>query len=248
MRLRCTRRECFHSRPKRSSWLPTLRSYGELTGLLHEELLSGGLDKALVERDGPFPELWYPWVQLAVDELSGDSSFERQGISEEAWLDLQRLLFDDVFYLSASAAYKSFDDFRAARAEPAGCYREWIDRVLRDPIGAFYGHYPVLARQTTTLLQQWRESTTEFLGRLEENRERLASALGVDGDLVSVGGGVGDRHRDGRSVLLLEFANGKRAVYKPRSLAPELAYRSVVAWLRDKGARAFATRRRVCRA
>ncbi|MEV4599876.1 type 2 lanthipeptide synthetase LanM family protein [Amycolatopsis sp. NPDC049253] len=86
--------------------------------------------------------------------------------------------------------------------------------------------YPVLARLLGQACLDSADAHRELLDRLDADR----AALGV-GDLVAVHGGFGDAHRRGRSVKVLEFADGTRLVYKPRSLALHAHFGEVVAWL-----------------
>jgi type 2 lantibiotic biosynthesis protein LanM len=47
--------------------------------------------------------------------------------------------------------------------------------------------------------------------------------------------GAGDSHRRGRTVALLEFANGCKLVYKPRSLQIEVHFQCLLEWLNGRG-------------
>ncbi|PYS92812.1 MAG: type 2 lantipeptide synthetase LanM, partial [Acidobacteria bacterium] len=57
------------------------------------------------------------------------------------------------------------------------------------------------------------------------------------GVLVRVQGDAGDAHRDGRAVLIAEFASGFQVAYKPRSLAVDAHFQELLAWLNRRGAR-----------
>ncbi|MER5963682.1 type 2 lanthipeptide synthetase LanM family protein [Streptomyces sp. NPDC002057] len=50
------------------------------------------------------------------------------------------------------------------------------------------------------------------------------------GLLVGIEPGAGDGHRNGRSVMLLRFADGTRLVYKPRPLAAHRHFNALVTW------------------
>ena len=53
--------------------------------------------------------------------------------------------------------------------------------------------------------------------------------------LTQVQGGAGDTHRGGRSVLIARFSSGFRVVYKPRSLAVDVHFQELLAWLNARG-------------
>ena len=98
--------------------------------------------------------------------------------------------------------------------------------------------YPVLARQVVEQAESWLESSLEFLRRLVSDWGVLRDKFfdGADpGLLEEVQGGAGDSHRGGRSVILLRFSSGKRIVYKPRSMAIDIHFQEMLAWLNDRG-------------
>jgi type 2 lantibiotic biosynthesis protein LanM len=98
--------------------------------------------------------------------------------------------------------------------------------------------YPVLARQATLCIDNWVAYSLEFLQHLcaDWQHIRVAFALGHDpGSLRAVDGNLGDRHRGGRSVLRARFTSGWEVVYKPRSLAVDVHFQQLLAWLNDRG-------------
>ncbi|WBB76087.1 type 2 lanthipeptide synthetase LanM family protein [Micromonospora sp. WMMD1128] len=114
-------------------------------------------------------------------------------------------------------------------------------RRLRDPKYALdvLMEYPVLARDATVLVDNWVDARVEFARRLVADQAALADRLGDPAGLGAVTGvsfGAGDSHRGGRSVGFVRFANGARAVYKPRGLQVELHFQQLLDWLNDRGA------------
>jgi len=53
---------------------------------------------------------------------------------------------------------------------------------------------------------------------------------------MRVEAGLGDRHRRGRSVLLVEFSSGLRLLHKPKPLAVDVHFQQLLTWLNDRGA------------
>jgi type 2 lantibiotic biosynthesis protein LanM len=109
---------------------------------------------------------------------------------------------------------------------------------------ALLAEYPVLARQLVTALEQWADSSIEFLTRLCADRQELFSLFQVgDGARLSeVETGLGDAHRGGRSVVRVRFDAGPQLIYKPRSPAVDVHFQNLLAWLNARGARpAFRT-------
>ncbi|MCP2314325.1 type 2 lanthipeptide synthetase LanM family protein [Kitasatospora paracochleata] len=91
--------------------------------------------------------------------------------------------------------------------------------------------YPVLARLLAQTCLHAVDAWTELLTRYSEDRTALVDALfdGRDpGRLVEVEVGAGDRHQRGRSVAVLRFADGRRAVHKPRPPAVHRHFNDLV--------------------
>ncbi len=48
-------------------------------------------------------------------------------------------------------------------------------------------------------------------------------------------GGAGDTHRGGRSVMIARFDSGFQIVYKPKSMAVDVHFQELLAWLNEHG-------------
>jgi type 2 lantibiotic biosynthesis protein LanM len=121
---------------------------------------------------------------------------------------------------------------------PQGRFAFFCD-CLAEPAfaAALLEQYPVLVRRVTVMTDNWRTSTLAFLSRLTASRPALRDIFfdgGDPGPLVAVETS-GDTHCSGQSVHILTFADGRRLVYKPRSVAMEAAYSGVIAWLNRAG-------------
>lgn len=110
-------------------------------------------------------------------------------------------------------------------------------RQLADPLvrRQIWAEYPVLLRYCVDRLNFWVDSCCEFASRLAADFDALPALLGgAPGPLREVQFGVGDWHRSGRAVAVLEFAAG-HLVYKPRSLRIERGWHAVVDWFNEQG-------------
>ncbi|HTJ46378.1 MAG TPA: type 2 lanthipeptide synthetase LanM [Kofleriaceae bacterium] len=97
--------------------------------------------------------------------------------------------------------------------------------------------YPVLARVWATITEQWIVSTGELIARVRADAPLIAATFArgrAIGRLARVDAGLGDRHRDGRTVAALTFSSGLRLVYKPRRLGLEQAFGDFLAWCNDR--------------
>ena len=106
---------------------------------------------------------------------------------------------------------------------------EWMGRFER---------YPVLAWLLGRTLQGWRAHVRELVQRCEADRALLTASLFEGrpaGALAGVVGDAGDVHDDGRSVTVLCFEDGRRAVYKPKDLRITRAVMALCAFLNEAG-------------
>lgn len=130
--------------------------------------------------------------------------------------------------LTGSDGQQRFADFVRQQCAPAG-------------LAALFEAYPVLARLLGTASQLAAQAGLELLTRLAADREAMVGTLlgGVDpGPAVAIEPGLGDLHRKGRSVAAVSFADGRKVVYKPRSLQAHLRLGQVIDWLNERVPRA----------
>ena len=99
--------------------------------------------------------------------------------------------------------------------------------------------YPVLARQIVVAVENWTTFCRDLLTHLAEDWQAIGELLagGADpGQVVALQGGMGDSHRGGRSVVALRTTTGLGLVYKPRSMAADVAFQRLLVWLGERGA------------
>jgi type 2 lantibiotic biosynthesis protein LanM len=119
-------------------------------------------------------------------------------------------------------------------ATPQERFANFLERA-RQPhtVDALFQEYPVLGRQLAVRLDQWAESSLEFLQRLFADWSAIRRTLlpADPGVFNGVQIGAGDRHRSGRSVLIARFSGGAQLVYKPRSMAVDVHFQELLLWL-----------------
>ena len=119
-----------------------------------------------------------------------------------------------------------FDSFTARLRQPAAAL-------------AILGEYPVLAEQALNCINQWLRFSLQFVRHLAADWGRIQQTFLAPadvGDITEIQGDAGDRHADGKAVILLRFTSGFRLVYKPRSLAVDLCFQELLAWCNARGA------------
>ena len=124
-----------------------------------------------------------------------------------------------------------------AGATSAARFLDFTHRLVGgSELAEFLATYPVLARVLGESCRQGVEGHLELLARLAEDRESLVAGLldGRDPGALTAIDPAGDPHRGGRSTATLTFADGRRLVYKPRSLDLHSHFNELVGWLNDK--------------
>jgi type 2 lantibiotic biosynthesis protein LanM len=122
-------------------------------------------------------------------------------------------------------------------------FQDFIQRLGQagtDSITGVLAKYPVLARQLVVTTYQWADYLYEFLAHLSADWPSICTTFAGDDDpgpLVDVEAGKGDRHRQGRSVLLLRFGSGMRLLYKPRPMGVDVHFQELLSWLNVQGAK-----------
>jgi len=122
---------------------------------------------------------------------------------------------------------------------PEQRFEHFLNRLCEPEVAQrLLDEYPVLVEQVENRLARWSDYSLEFLRHLCEDWETLRETFFDShlGELTHIRMGAGDTHRGGRSVILLEFAQGTRLVYKPRSLAVDGHFNGLLNWLNEQGA------------
>jgi type 2 lantibiotic biosynthesis protein LanM len=121
---------------------------------------------------------------------------------------------------------------------PEERFRSFLRRLKNPDVALqLLREYPVLARQISIRIQQWLTAGVEFLSRLCEDWQKIGIEFFSDsnpGLLVEAQGGLGDPHKDGKSVMICKFDSGACLVYKPRSLTLDLHFQELLSWINER--------------
>ncbi len=176
--------------------------------------------EALVRR---YPEA--PFAVSAIEETLATSLEEQllTVLGRTMVLELQVARLQGL--LSGATAAERFDNFLCRLRQP-------------EVAAALLEEYPVLANLVTQGIDDWTAFSLEFLRHLCADWQAIRSSFRPDaepGPVIAVEF-AGDRHRGGRSVLIVTFRSGWRLVYKPKPLAVEVHFQRLLAWLNAHGA------------
>lgn len=98
----------------------------------------------------------------------------------------------------------------------------WLER---------WATFPVLASLMTLTLVHWFRAVEEMIRALEAEHADVAARLSGSTSPLSIRaihGDAGDKHLDGRSVMLLTFSDDAKVVFKPKQLAITDVFRDLV--------------------
>jgi type 2 lantibiotic biosynthesis protein LanM len=203
---------------------------------------ASGKDVAFIEAVEPLIRRGRDRLRKGINALvqfRSDLPFDPETIEEVLYVNLPRQLLlrlSRTFVLELHVA-RLEGVLKGSTSEER--FLSFMER-LRQPgvILGLLAEYPVLARLLVTCIDQWVNFGLSFLEHLLSDWEALRTTFEIEtnpGVLVEVNGGSGDRHRGGRSVLLLRFSSGLRLVYKPRSLAIDSHFQELLNWLNQRG-------------
>ncbi|MCX4759159.1 type 2 lanthipeptide synthetase LanM family protein [Kitasatospora purpeofusca] len=123
---------------------------------------------------------------------------------------------------------------RLAGGTPQERFRSFLALTARrEGLAALLRDYPVLARLLARACLDAADAHAELLDRFAADRALLVSGLlrGRDpGTLLAVTADAGDRHRRGRAVAVLHFANGTAVVHRPRPPAAHRHFNALLGW------------------
>jgi type 2 lantibiotic biosynthesis protein LanM len=119
----------------------------------------------------------------------------------------------------------AFDDFCASLRQPE--IREYL-----------HERYPVMRVAIENVCNGWLEQACAITGRFARDADLIRARLLPDGgppEIKTIRFGLGDHHRGGRSVAILEFRDGRKLAYKPRSLSIDTHFGQILDWAGRRG-------------
>ena len=192
----------------------------------------------------PFSDALVPLVEfgmLRLRRLAPELPLSA-GIRESVCANLFRLLS----VVCALTLGEEFERFRRARGSQPGAgpgstelYDAFTGGIGLARWRELFTVYPVLARLVATRIQYWTDDTAEFLTRLQQDIPGIEQRFFGGQPLPParhIRGSLSDPHNFGRAVRIVTFEDGRRIVYKPRSLAIDEAWMNLTAWLAERDA------------
>jgi type 2 lantibiotic biosynthesis protein LanM len=175
----------------------------------------------------PFRPLVDQACRLAADRLHDRAP----GVAQET---ITRRLDDRIAELSARTLVLLVNRHRHAGTLTGETSADrFADFIRRLSLVEVFTEFPVLARLIGQICLQTVDSHCELLERLAADRAAIATLCGEPRPLVRIEH-HGDSHQRGRTVAVLEFADGRRVVYKPRPVDAHARLAELCRWLDDQ--------------
>lgn len=120
-----------------------------------------------------------------------------------------------------TALYQSF-------VEECLCKEQWLSE--------FYTESPLLKKYIRQVIKYIENNLVELVRRFQEDQVLLNRILFADNpcsQIMRIDSADSDTHRGGQRVYILELDNGRKLVYKPRSLEIDVIFRDMMMWTAD---------------
>jgi type 2 lantibiotic biosynthesis protein LanM len=197
--------------------------------------------------DAPVPAPWraafarvlHPFVEQATARVARadvpDGVADLAAVARDTGAALDGSLVDLAVRTLVVELHHRRAEGRLAGPDGAARFGAFV-RLLTAPagLGELLARYPVLARLLAQAAAATADAVAELLHRLAADRAALVAELldGTDpGPVVGLVTGRGDAHGGGRTVAFVDFADGRRLVYKPRDLTAQARFAEFLAVL-----------------
>lgn len=110
--------------------------------------------------------------------------------------------------------------------------QDWARVTSRtEHYGDFFARYPAMARRACEAVMRWVTHMGELLQRATDDMEEARGLTGGPSaeSISAIDIGLGDPHRNGRSVSRITFADGLSLMYKPHSLKLDMWFADILA-------------------
>ena len=209
------------------------------------------LDFLDAEQPFPFEHLFCPLVLEAREDLRRTvEPAIYHLLTRQAHAEWERYLLTRLVLAGAKAADWQFDAFRTAKLAFAPeqtqrhqandtLYRQFVGENGIDRLRKLFTEFPALAELSRTLSKNWIATVTEFLIRLDADHHSFGARFAtVDFicPVTTLKAGLSDPHDGGRCVVKFTSENGVSLVYKPRSIASEDHFGSLIDYLNTRWA------------
>ena len=231
-RIVCSAR--LQERKKLPAWTQTLAGLIDSTKFI---------DLSKYEQRVPFDELLLSFVHFASRSLRTLSSTAFDFLTGTAQRTLELTLLRKLSFICSRPLVLELNAARLLgklRGEtPQDRYYHFLKNQIATPQGMldFFLEYSAAGRLVAILVDQWIDSNTEFLFRLQRDLPEIKTYFngGQDpGAVVEIFDHLSDAHNRGRTTKQVTFASGLKLIYKPKNLTMDSAFQNLLKWINDQ--------------
>lgn len=115
------------------------------------------------------------------------------------------------------------------------CKEDFETWVLLEGYNELFNEYPILFRIIYDLLESEVKNLKECIDRISEDSILIKDKLGINTkqNIIKIIGGVSDRHNNGKTVIILQYKNSDKIVYKPRNMSVDIFWRDFLQYFRQ---------------
>lgn len=196
----------------------------------------------------PFEEILKYFVITAKGRLLSLCGEKNNILSDDCFIKLERGLLIVLSNVAGSALEAEFSLYRWEKQSfvewlslnpdegSKTLYTSFVDEMLAEKFIPFFKKYSVLARLICTVVDSWADSCSEFICRLFDDWTEIKDLFEIEEEHCRVeflAPFLSDFHNKCRSVFCLQFASGRRLIYKPRDIAAEENYFNLLKWINE---------------
>lgn len=193
----------------------------------------------------PFQEFLAPLVIIFKQKLIKKFSAEILFFSEKSLNKMYNFLLKKLVSISEKTLYSEFVVFRKLYIESKDynfnenskdIYNLFLKSILYDGAFNFFEKYPVLARLIITISEFWLNNISDFINRISIDLSEISFIFNenVFNKITNLNFSLSDPHNKGKNVILLEFDNSFKIIYKPRNLEIELDFQNFISFYNNK--------------
>jgi type 2 lantibiotic biosynthesis protein LanM len=171
--------------------------------------------------------LCLPLINKTVQKLNATTNTRFTGLFVNSHNVIIHNLLDNLLSLSLKTLVANYKILKQqghfTEANEIERLKSFSDYLKEPEIREYIlSQYPLLEKWLISEAQVWLNQTQLLATRLEKDFENIKNLFFKNielGTIKRITFGLGDRHRGGKSVALIEFESGNKLIYKPRNLS-----------------------------
>ncbi|PAD23142.1 hypothetical protein CHH64_00565 [Terribacillus saccharophilus] len=194
------------------------------------------------QSDIPFKKIVYPFLRKAKEIVieQWESKYD-DVIDQNLFLQsIYKALLTEILKLSSKTMIYELNKSRLLKELEGRTSEARYEHFLSLKFGSdekiirFLSQYPVLARLISESIQNITYNFLTVLGNFLLDLNEIEAAMDIHIDKIKTFSMLGDLHKDGKSVMLINFSHDS-IIYKPRSLSIDIHFQTLLEWFNQKG-------------